>query len=127
MRKYDMRATHIHQIRGQVALVCCECGKVWTDEEKQDKGSFANHMVEVHGYKRAGAQIFKSRPCVACPKPGLYKVGNLAYCKDHLNLATERRVVVVKMFAGSGDDEQQRRMIAHDRAVAFDRHNNRRK
>lgn len=53
---------------------------------------FRQHMVTVHGYQQVGNSVFKRYPCIACPKPGLYRVGNVNYCSDHKHLATTRRV-----------------------------------
>src|SRR5208283_2500393 len=68
---------------------CSRCGHVWTEEEKKTDG-VNQHMVDAHGFKRVGAQVFLSLPCIACNKPGLYKVGIVAYCKDHVQIGKSR-------------------------------------
>ena len=72
---------------------CHECGHVWTDEEINSTSTYSQisrHMVDMHGYKEVGGQVFKSTVCVACSKPGLYKIGSVAYCKAHVHLGKSR-------------------------------------
>jgi hypothetical protein len=68
---------------------CDMCGHVWTDEER-NFDFVKRHMVAVHGYKQVARQVFRSTPCVACIKPGLYRVGGVAYCLEHRDLAVTR-------------------------------------
>ena len=102
-------ATNVYQKKPLNPVVSCfECGHVWTDEEKEDTSCVRKHMIEEHGYKQVGQQVFKSTPCVACPKPGLYRIGSLAYCKDHVHLGQSRlnwRTGVLDKASGVWDRE----------------------
>ena len=80
-------------LKSKLSPKCGRCEHVWTPEELAGDG-INRHMVEEHGYKRVGGQVFQSYPCVACGKPGLYKVGRKSYCKEHIHLATARRVEI---------------------------------
>ena len=113
--------THVRKVKGARNPICCECGYAWTEEEQKENIScVSNHMVEMHGYKRVGAQVFRSTPCVGCRKPGLYRVGAVAYCKEHLPLAQKKREWVYnEMNNNCGDDEEQRQAIERDRKRAF--------
>ena len=95
------RSTHITPNRFKkgrtcksLAKPCGQCGHVWTAEELANGGIQA-HMVKEHGFKQYGAQVYQSVPCLLCPKPGLYKVGSEAYCKDHLQTAIDKRKRVI--------------------------------
>lgn len=58
---------------------CGECGETCED------GLVGDHMVNVHGYIRVGAQVFKRVLCKYkdCGQPGLYKVGVYVSCQLH--------------------------------------------
>lgn len=122
--------THAQQIRGNHNPVCCVCGYAWTKEEREkDRLCVTQHMIEKHGFKKVGAQVFQSIPCVACTKPGLYKVGSIAYCKEHLPLAQGRRDYIQRELNRTDGGDREREMKKKDNALAFDRqhhHKNRR-
>ena len=84
--------SHIAPPTHKVEKSCGQCGHDWTTEEVANHKLRMDHLVSVHGFKREGEQVYRSTPCIACPKPGLYKVGQIAYCKDHRALATQKRV-----------------------------------
>jgi hypothetical protein len=82
--------------KGKGSADCSECGFVWTQPERGYDlyNEIMNHMVEKHGYKRVGSQVFRSTVCAGpgCKKPGLYKVNMSGYtfCSDHKQLAVDR-------------------------------------
>jgi len=101
---------------------CYECGFDWTTETLSDGRwhEIADHMTSVHGYKREGAQIFKSHPCAAadCKKAGIYQavVGGYKFCSDHKSLAVDRaRLVMMRCDAAKSSYEE--RANAEDRAT----------
>ena len=89
-----------------IGKCCSECGHVWPEEIGSGDG-FRDHMVTVHGFMRVGDQVFKRRVC-HCGKPGLYKVGSDAYCRDHAQLAVDRRVKLTQLRErDKGDADRQ--------------------
>ena len=81
--------TSVWPPRANSADACSECGYHWTAEERSTKG-VQQHMIEAHGYKQIGSQVFRSTPCIACPKPGLYKVGAVSYCAEHVAIGKKK-------------------------------------
>ena len=73
---------------------CDRCSYMPTSTEDMKK-----HMVSVHGFKQVGAQVFQTRSCRFCNKPALFKVHNDGYCKDHKDLAVDRRSQLNKNYA----------------------------
>lgn len=85
---------------------CSLCGYVPSSADNS-----RDHMVNQHGFMRVGAQVFRRLVCVMCPKPGLYRVGHLAYCRDHLDAAKKKRMVAVKVLddqAATVSDDRKR-------------------
>ena len=64
---------------------CFHCDKAINLDDMQE------HVLKEHGYQKVGAQVFMRHQCIACNKPALYQVGAMFYCKEHKNLAIERR------------------------------------
>lgn len=65
-------------------MVCRECGVNFQGSENTDKHPLQDHLIEAHGYKRVGGQVFKPKFC-ACGKPGLYQLGSQSVCAEHKN------------------------------------------
>lgn len=100
---------------------CQECGYVWTEEDRITFNFIRQHMVEKHGYKQVGGQVFRSIPCIACPKPGLYRIGAVAYCKEHLHLGRKRldwRSAALDGMVGSVVSANEQHLQKQDRRAA---------
>lgn len=70
-----------------------------------DRDEIMQHMVDAHKFIKVGAQVFQRFPCVMCPKPGLFKLGGVAYCKEHRHYAVD----IQKKIAAEIDDKARRR------------------
>jgi hypothetical protein len=78
-------------------MYCNECG---VEVLSMNREEFFTHMVNSHGYRRIGENVFKHRVCRMCSKTALYKVGCDGYCKDHYQNAVDRRLSLdKKVFA----------------------------
>jgi len=66
---------------------CNTCGFMPSNPEEMRK-----HLVEAHDMKMVGAQVFVSHRCLYCDKSALYRIGKARYCRDHKDLAVQRRV-----------------------------------
>jgi hypothetical protein len=95
---------------------CDVCGHVWNQE---DFAAIKQHMVDMHGYKKEGNQVFKSVSCAACAKPGLYRIGKDVYCKEHVSIGQPRlnwRTKILDQKMAAVDSEFERRMKQKDSA-----------
>ena len=86
---YNAQPTGLRFPKPSVDCTPCNlCGLIFP--ATASKGTVAQNMIDIHGYKHVGAQVFRSVPCIACSKPGLYKVGAVAYCKEHVYLGKQK-------------------------------------
>lgn len=73
----------------------------WTREQIQ------THMVDAHGFKRDGAQVYLHRVCRMCSKTGIYRVGTFAYCSAHRQEAIRHRATWCENLTLRAIDQQE--------------------
>lgn len=97
---------------------CNECGECFADQV----GALRSHLVEVHGYIREGAQVFRRKVCSFCDAPGLYMVGDRGLCAKHKHALDEkrenRRLRLDDKYSAIGREIEERRR-ASDRKEKF--------
>lgn len=91
---------------------CRDNGVPFTPETSED---LKQHLVAMHGWKRDGNAVYKSRTCEICSKPAFHQYGVRYFCEDHKKYA----VLVaqkVGVFVSKGQDAKEEDILDMQKA-----------
>lgn len=107
---------------------CGSCRERGIDFTPADSEDLKVHLVAIHGWKRDGNAVYKTRICEICPKPAFHQYGIRYFCEDHKKYAVyvaQKTGVFVNKRMDVRDDEIQEMNQARDASRKFHAHNQR--